>query len=212
MSNYNVTVEFFGNVIRAQTEGNKVCLNDMFNAGNILRMSQGKPALQMNAFLASKGLAEYLEAASDEWNLPQDYFITREGRGKTTKTFVHVSIALLAAESMSPRFHAHVHKTFIEGKILEFRDLGGTEFKRLNASIDQYLPDRIGKDNKGVYIQLAKLVRARILGHEAKTADWNSATVDQIHLRYDWESKICDMLRLGVIRDYKHMKEVISKL
>ena len=212
MSNYPVTVEFFGNVIRAQTEGSRICLNDMFNAGNAMRLSLGKPALQMNAFLNSKGLAEYVEAAAQEWNLSHDHFICKEGRGKNTKTFVHVSVALLAAESMSPRFHAHVHRTFIEGKLLEFRERGGTEFKSLNAAIDQYLPDRAGRDNKGVYIQIAKLVRGRILGEDAKIEDWNKASVPQIHLRYDWENKICEMLRLGVVRDYPHLKELVNKL
>jgi hypothetical protein len=212
MSNYQMSVEFFGNVVRAQTEGNRICLNDLFNAGNILRLGQGKPSLQMNAFLNSKGLEDYLEAASHEWNLPIDSFIAREGRGKNTKTYAHVSVALLAAESISPRFHAHVHKVFIDGKLLEFRDRGGTEFKNLNASIDQYLPDRQGKENRGVYIQIAKLVRSRILGEDSSTDDWNNATVNQTHLRYEWENKLCDMLRLGVVRDYPHLKELVEKL
>jgi len=212
MSNYPMTVEFFGNVIRAQTSGHKICLNDMFNAGNALRLAEGKPALQINAFLNSKGLADYIEAAASEWNIEQSSFITKEGRGKNTRTFVHVSIAMLAAESMSPRFHANVHRTFIEGKLLEFRERGGTEFKNLNASIDLHLSDRIGKDNKGVYIQIAKLVRARILGDDAKTEDWNSATATQTHLRYEWENKLCDMLRLGVIVDYEHLKSIVQKL
>jgi len=212
MSNYPITVEFFGNVIRAQTSGNRICLNDMFNAGNAMRLAEGKPALQMNAFLNSKGLAEYVEAASSEWNLDADSFIHKEGRGKNTRTFVHVSIAMLAAESMSPRFHANVHRTFIEGKLLEFRERGGTEFKNLNAAIDLYLSDREGKDNKGVYITVAKLIRGRILGDDAKTEDWNRASVSQTHLRYEWENKMCDMLRLGVVRDYDHLKMLVNKL
>lgn len=212
MSNYPVSVEFFGNVVRAQTNGSLICLNDMFIAGNALRLSEGKPALQMNAFLNSKGLADYIEAAAHEWNLPESHFITKEGRGKNTRTYVHVSVALLAAESMSPRFHAHVHRVFIEGKLLEFRERGGTEFRNLNAAIDMYLPDRAGKDNKGVFINIAKLIRERILGNGAVTDDWNKATVAQTHLRYEWENKMCDMLRLGVVRDYEHAKQLISKL
>jgi len=31
-------------------------------------------------------------------------------------------------------------------------------------------------------------------------------------LRYEWENKMCDMLRLGVVRDYEHAKELIGKL
>lgn len=212
MSNYQMSVQFFGNVVRAQTEGSKICLNDMFIAGNALRLADGKPALQMNAFLQSKGLTEYVEAAAQEWNLPVDAFISREGKGRNTKTFVHPSVALLAAESMSPRFHAHVHRVFIEGKLLEFRERGGTEFKALNASIDEYLSGRDGKDNRGVFINVAKALRSRILGPEASTEDWNRASVDQTHLRYEWENKLCDMLRLGVVSDYDHLKTLISKL
>lgn len=212
MSNYPVSVQFFGNVVRAQTAGNRICLNDMFIAGNAVRLSEGKPALQMPSFLNSKTLNDYVEAAAHEWNIDKAQFIVKEGRGKNTRTYVHVSVAMLAAEFMSARFHAHVHRVFIEGKLLEFRERGGTEFKNLNAAIDLYLPDRIGKDNKGVYINIAKLIRERILGADAKTEDWNSATVAQTHLRYDWENKMCDMLRLGVIRDYEHAKEIINKL
>jgi len=212
MSNYHVSVEFFGNVVRAQTEGSRVCLNDMFQAGNAIRLGLGKPALQMNAFINSKGVAEYIEAAAEVWNLPQEHFIAREGKGKTTKTYVHVSVALLAAESMSPRFHASVHKVFIEGKLLEFRECGGTEFKALNATIDSSLPERQGKDNKGVFIQIAKLIRERVLGEGAKTSDWNSASVEQTQLRYDWERKLCDMMRLGLIRNYDHLKDIVGKL
>lgn len=213
MSNYPLSVEFFGNVVRAQTLGNRICLNDLFIAGNALRLADGKPALQMSAFLNSKSLNEYVDAAAVEWNLPKEHFITKEGKGKKNlRTYVHVSVALLAAETMSPRFHAHVHRVFIEGKILEFRERGGTEFKNLNAAIEEYLPDRQGKDNKGVFITIAKAIRERILGPNAKTEDWNFTGVTQTHLRYDWENKLCEMLRLGVVKDYDHLKELISKL
>lgn len=212
MSNYPVSVQFFGNVVRAQTAGNRICLNDMFIAGNAVRLSEGKPALQMASFLNSKTLNEYIEAAAHEWNIDKAQFIAKEGRGKNTRTYVHVSVAMLAAEFMSARFHAHVHRVFIEGKLLEFRERGGTEFKNLNAAIELYLPDRLGKDNKGVFINVAKLIRERILGGEAKTEDWNMASVAQTHLRYEWENKLCDMLRLGVVRDYDHIKQLIHKL
>jgi hypothetical protein len=212
MSNYPVTVEFFGNVVRAQTQGSLICLNDLFIAGNALRLAQGKPALQMNAFLNSKGFEEYLEAASDEWNIPAEQLRKVEGRGRNTKTYVHASIALLAAESMSPRFHAHIHRVFIEGKLLEFRELGGTEFKVLNAAIDAYLPNRDGKDNRGVYIQVAKMLRTKILGEGSVTADWNSTGVAQTHVRYQIEADLSKMLRLGLVRDYDHLKELIEKL
>ena len=212
MSNYPMSVKFFGNVVRAQTEGSRICLNDLFIAGNALRLADGKPALQMNAFLQSKGLIDYVNAAAEEWNLPVDAFIVHEGRGSKTRTFVHASVALLAAESMSPRFHAHVHRVFIEGELLEFRERGGTEFKSLNVAIDNYLPERENKDNRGVFINVAKVFRARILGVDAKTEDWNHASIEQTHLRYELEDKLCDMLRLGVVQNYEHLKTLINRM
>lgn len=212
MSSYTLSVDFFGNTVRAQTDGNRICLNDLFMAGNAYRLSNGKPALQMSSFLASKNLHDYREAAAEEWNIPADDFIKREGKGAKTRTYAHISIAMLAAESISPRFHAHVHRVFIEGKLLEFRERGGTEFMRLNAAIDQYLPGRTGKDNKGVFIQTAKQLRGRILGAESKAGDWDSASVDQTHTRYEWEHQLCGMLRLGLVKNYDHLKEIISKL
>lgn len=211
MSNYPMSVDFFGNVVRAQTNGSRICLNDLFIAGNALRMADGKPALQMASFLRSKNVEEYMDAAAEEWNIPRDSLITKEGRGNTTRTYVHASIALLAAESMSPRFHAHMHRVFIEGKLLEFRERGGTEFKNLNASIDQYLPGRDGRDNKGVFIQIAKALRTRVLGTDDADG-WNAASVAQTHERYEVENKLCDLLRLGLVRDYDHLKELVSKI
>jgi hypothetical protein len=126
---------------------------------------------------------------------------------------VHVSVALLAAEQISPMFHATVHKTFIEGKLLEFRDQGGTEFKNLNAAIDLYLPGREGKkSNSGVYIQIATLIRNRLLGADAVAGDWDKATVTQIHSRYDFEKRLVDFLSLGMVKDFDHLKQLVTKL
>lgn len=212
MSNHKVTVMFFNMEIIAHTDGGLVSLNDIFNAGNAYRLSNNKAALQLNSFLNSKGLCEYIDAASEEWNIPRDEFMQTIGRGKNTRRMVHLSVALLAAEQLSPRFHAFIHKTFIEGKLLEFRDRGATEFSKLNASIDQYLPLRDGKSNKGIFIQAAKLMRQKILGADAVSGDWDSATVEQTHKRYETENKLSDMLRLGVVNNYDHLKELIDKI
>ena len=210
MSNYRMSVDFFGKAVMAETEGNMICLNDMLNAAISFRLNQGKAPLQLTAFFNSKGLAEYIEASAKEWNLPKESFIKKVGKGKYTRTYVHVSIAVYAAQQISPEFHAHVNRVFIEGKLLEFRERGGTEFRNLNANIDQYLPDRLGKDNKGVFIQIAKLLRSKILGDEAKTGDWDKATVSQIHLRYEYENKLCEILRLGLVKDYEHLKNLVE--
>ncbi len=212
MSNHVMTVDFLGQVIKANTSDNTVCLNDLFNAGNSYRLSTGQAALQMPSFLKSKTVEDYLQAASLEWNVPVESFIRREGKGNNTRTYVHLSLAVLAAESLSPRFHAYVHKTFIEGKLLEYRELGGTEFKKLNAYIDLYLPEREGRDNKGIFINVAKLIRNKVLGEDKTTEDWNSATAAATHCRYEYENTLCTLLKLNVVKNYDHLKELINAL
>jgi hypothetical protein len=212
VSNYKMQIDFFGNNVRAETDGSMVCLNDLINAGNAWRLSHGRPAYQMATFLNSQLLAEYLVAATEVWGVPATNFVVKTGKNKNTKTMVHVSVAVLAAEQISPWFHVSVHKTFIEGKLLEFRELGGTEFKDLNAAIDLYLTDRQGKNNQGVFIQIATRIRAKLMGEGAEKGCWDNATVAQIHSRYALEKALVQMLSVGVVNDYEHLKDVIGKL
>jgi len=205
-------VDFFGSSVRAETNGYLVSLNDLFTAGNVWRLQNGKAVLQLGSFLNSKGLSEYIDAACKEWGLSEDSFVKRVGKGKYTRTMVHLSVAILAAEYISPVFHARVHREFIEGKLLEFRSLGSTEFTTLNAAIDQYLPGREGKDNKGVFIGVAVKLREKILGKGATTESWNKAPVGQTQLRFDIEKKLSWSLKAGLIKDYDHLKAVIEAL
>ena len=50
-------------------------------------------------------------------------------------------------EYIDPKFHLEVIKTFLNKKILEYRDLGGNDFKTVNQHIDN-LEDRQDKNNK----------------------------------------------------------------
>lgn len=212
MGNYNMRIDLFNNKVQCSTEGFMVSLNDLERAGNAWRLSNGYAYYQLAAFLSSKTLEEYIKAAAKVWDLPEDTFLRKAGKGKTSRTMAHISVAMLFAEQMSPEFHAMVHKTFIDGRILEFRGYGGTEFTNLNMLIDSELPERRGKDNKGVFIQTAIALRNKILGKDAKAGDWDSATVEQTHLRYEHEAYLCRSLRMGLIRDYEHLKEIIEKL
>lgn len=203
-------VDFFGNGVRAETDGHLVSLNDLTNSGNCWRLQNGLPSYQLSSFISSKSFKEYLDAASIVWGIPKEGLLIRRGKGNASRTMGHVSIAMLLAEQISPIFHATVHKVFIEGKLLEFRSLGSTEFATLNSAIDTCLPDRVGKDNKFLFINIAKMIRLRVLGNEDKT--WDEANVDQIHLRFDIEKQLSKMLRLGVVKDWDHLKELVNKI
>lgn len=211
MSNHIMSVDFFGNAVRAETEGLMVSINDLVRAGNKWRVANDMNPKTVQQVMTSQGLTDYRAAASKVWNVPTDALVRVVGKGATARTMAHISVAIYVAEQMSPEFHANVIKTFIEGKLLEFRELGGTEFKDLNAAIDLYLPEREGKDNTGIYIQTAKALRKKLMGPDAEAGCWNTASVAQTHSRYEAEKMLVRFLSMGVVRDYDHLKELISR-
>jgi hypothetical protein len=212
MSNHIMSVDFFGNAVRAETAGQMVSVNDLIRAGNKWRIDNRLNPKTVQQVMDSQGLVEYKVAAAKVWGLSEDALVKVVGKGGQTRTMAHLSVAIYVAEQMSPEFHANVIKTFIEGKLLEFREVGGTEFTNLNAAIDLYLPGRDGKDNKGIYIQAAKTLRTKLLGIDAEAGCWNSATVAQTHSRYEAEKTLVKMLSLGVVKDYEHLKQLIERL
>lgn len=210
--NHIMSIDFFGNAVRAETTGHMVCANDLVRAGNKWRYDNALPPKTVQQVTTNNaGFREFLSAAAKVYNLPEEDMFRVTGRGGQARTMAHVAVAVFVAEQMSPEFHVQVIKTFIEGKLLEFREQGGTEFKNLNAAIDLYLPDRVGKDNKGCYINAAKIMRKRLLGSE-DSASWDTATVAQTHTRYELEALAVRMLAGGFVKDWEHLKDVIQRL
>lgn len=210
MSGYVMKVDIFGNAVRCETDGLMVSLNDVTNAGNLWRLQNGAPIYQLAKFLESKQLAEYIVAASEVWDIPADQLMAKAGKGKTSRTMAHISIAILLAEQISPKFHATVHKVFIEGKLLEFREYGGTEFRALNSALDAAMMKWEQRNaHKGHFIQVASAINKKLLHGDQ---NWNTASVAQTHQRYEVEQTLVKLLELGVVRDWEHLKELIEKV
>lgn len=212
MSNHVMTVPLFNVPVRCETNGYVVCLNDLAIAGNAYRSKLGRSHVQISSFVHAAGTKEYVLAAAKEWGVTPESMLYNTGKGVKGRTMAHVSIAMLMAEMISPEFHAKVHRVFIEGELLKFRALGGTEFVDLNHAIDAYLPGRVNedgtaKDNHGVRLQISMCIRASILGADATSGDWNKATSVQTHQRYAVVNTLVTLLKLGGVRDYAHLKE-----
>ncbi len=137
-------------------------------------------------------------------------------RGKGGGTWAHLYILLDAATFLDPDFKYQVYKTFVEGKLLQHRDESGDRYKPFNMAIDQ-LPDRVGKDNKWLYINAANLLAER-LGLPAVSDmpvgvnRWNAATAHQLSDRADAEKMLTNYVQMGFVRDWEHMKELIAKV
>jgi len=134
------------------------------------------------------------------------YFST--GRGRYAKQWANLIVAIDFAMWLNVDFKIEVIETFINKKILDFRLLGIDHFKELNQKIDT-LTDRVGKDNKGCYIQISKAINIRCNGELVKGWDYAHADAEIQKLRdeiLDMSKKLIDM---KMIKTYSQLKEFI---
>jgi hypothetical protein len=181
-------------------------LTQLFNVGNSFRLSEGKAIMPLAKFKETKAFKEFTLIV--ESNI-KGKALTVSGKGRGASTWANIHLMIYAAEYLSSQFHFEVIDAFINGKLLEYRDESGDQFKALNRVIDDYLPNREGKDNKGVYIQVAKAIKAKI---DPELTSWNFATADNLQQRLKYENSLVTVLQLGVVSDYNHLKELINKL
>ena len=201
-------------------------LTEVWKIGNAYRKMRDLPELDMNNWLRSPETLEYIQVVEKDLGFkyvdPTHYEIKdskltkmitspliKTKRGKGGGTWAHLYILLDAAARLDPNFKHQMYKTFVEGRILQWREDSGDEFINLNIAIDAYLPEREGKENTGIFIQVAKQLKAKILNGEEV---WNTATFNQLEKRAKVEKDLCGFLKLGMIRNYEHLKEVIAKL
>jgi hypothetical protein len=177
-------------------------LTQLWNAGNKLRE---KPA-NLSLFLSSNATKRFIEVAESKTG---GKCFEMTGTGNKKRTWASIHLMIYAAEYLSPEFHFEVIDTFINGKILDYRDESGDEFKAMNIAIDKHLPDRENKDNTGVRIQIAKKIKHKV---NPELTSWNLADADDLRYRLKIEEKIVSLLELGVVNDYEHLKQLIGKM
>lgn len=181
-------------------------LTQLWKVGTIMRVNNGMAVPQLNNFLQSQSTKDFIEVCERKTGKP---CIEITGRGKNGRTWASIHMMIYAAEYLSTEFHFEVIDAFINNKILEWRDVSGDEFKALNIAIDNYLPGRDGKSNKGIYINTAKMLLGKV---NPSITTWNDATADELRERAVIENKLVTTLHLGLIRDWEHMKEIIEKI
>ena len=191
-------------------------LTDLFNIGNKIRAMEGKGIANMTLFVNSASTQEFIRIICEEQACHPDSVITKTGRGKSSRTEASLHLLIYAAEYLSTRFHYQVIDTFITGRLLQLRNDGGDEFGMLNRAIDRYLPGREGKaNNQGCYISIAKIIRRRCnLVKPENDETWNQsiANKDAQLARYEMQHKLVNLLELGLVRDWEHLKELVERV
>lgn len=207
-----MTVAFSKGEVHGKHKSGLISLTDLFNVGNQYRMEEGKRPANITHFINSSATQDFIQVLCKNQHRSEDEVVVKSGRGKSAQTLVNLHLAIYAAEYLSTQFHYEVIDTFVNNKLFQYRDFGGDEFIALNMAIDDYLPGRDGMDNRGIYINAAKMLREKILGKSAETKDWDSANADQLRDRYVKEAQLKTFLQMGLITDWNHLKSVIAKL
>ncbi len=195
-------------------------LSELFRLGNAQRMMEGKSPINQSQFLKQERTIEFLDVICKEVGLKQDEVIRKKGRGKNSRFFAQLHFLIFCAEALSPVFHYRVIDLFVKEKMLTIRDEGGNDFKALNALIDKKIPDRVGKNNMGLYIYTAKVLKKKIFpkvalsDYTGRNNIWNSkhATSEALNKRDDYEKKMMTLLEMNVVQDWNHFKVFLEQL
>jgi len=219
-----LTISVFNDALKAKHKTGHVNVTDLLKIGNKQRIlnelqPMTAPQIRRNKNLKSFIIAVEKQIISGQYNNFDTSFpvIYVEGVGNKAKTWAFLPIALKMASILSSDFEAELYRIFINDSLLQLRDDGGNNFKRLNRSIDLHLGDRKDKtSNLGCYIQAATLLRAKIFP-TIETPDgnvWNTeqATAHHQELRKCYEEKLCTLFEMGVVNDFEQLKKFIAKL
>lgn len=211
MLHQSMTVLLGSESVQYHTTG-MVEMKSLVAYGNSIRLSKGLTIYNAAQYLESADMNDFIAALIKKYGGERKDYIRVEGKGSKARTIADIRIAVKLAMKMDSDFELEVIDSFIG--LAEWRLKGGDEFKLLNAAIDRYLPDREGKDNKGCYINIAKIIRNRCTAPERVTdPTWNQTAADK-HAqskRYDLQHKLVGLLELGVVRDWEHLKDLANR-
>ncbi len=221
-TNQLMTIAFKYGEIQIFNKTKMADLTQTFTVGNAYRIMNGEKAINFTLFMNSKATKNFINEIAMQQGINPDEVIKHNGKkGKASKTYANLHFVIYTAMQLSPKFQYEVIDIFINSRILEFRDQGGNDFKRLNKLIDT-LEDRTKelkpKGNRGCYIQVSKMLREKIFTKEELESVegniWNSSLALKHHqeLREEYETKLCSAIELGLIKTYSHLKEVIEGL
>jgi hypothetical protein len=216
-------------------------LNDVLAIGNLYREKRGLRQIELKEWLRKELTWEYIIVRSKTKENPNffkgvattqlDFTILKDDknqvnfskmmekyknvifskRGKYGGTWADLRIMLDLANHLDPVLKDEMYEVFINQKILFWRDLGGENFKEFNKIVDT-LPDRVEKNNIGIYIQVATQIRKKLeilhtKGYNEK--EHNSLIQEN---RAEWLKSLTFAIEVGFIKSFDDLKNTLDKL
>ena len=184
-------------------------LADVFTIGNKYRVLAGKAPANITHFCKSAGTQEFMASVAKKLGVPKETLLFTKGKGNSNRVIANIFIIIYAAEYLSPDFHMEVIDTFINSKLLTWRDELGDDFVTLNKEIAEHASGLLGKPaHCGHFITLAKIVNSRV----GNNVDWNMADAKQLKERDRIETGLTTVIKLGLVRDWEHLKQIAAEI
>ena len=143
---------------------------------------------------------------------PNQIKVQKRGKMENIGTWMNLHALLKVASYMDKALEVEIYDCFIKGNILQHRDDGGEQFKLLNAQIDTLsdrLPDVKPKGNKGVYIQISKLVRTKLEIIDSFGYNEEDHTAAVQTNRGKIIETATNLIKMGMITTYPQLKAFI---
>lgn len=208
-TNQLMTVAFEHGTLSIEHKTSMGSLADVFAIGNKHRVLANKNPANITHFCNAVGTQEFLDSVAKRLSVEKSTLLYTVGAGKKARVMANIFLIIYAAEYLSPDFHVEVIDTFINSKLLSWRDDSGDHFKGLNEEIKTISENLLGKPaHQGHFITLAKIVNSRV----GDKIDWNTATAEQLKERDRIETGLCTVIKLGLVKDWEHLKQIAAEI
>lgn len=196
-------------------------LNELVKIGNSYRKAKGLSNMRVDKILALKGITEYILMLANKPfnNIPKLGYVSintlqdakkqksviRTKTKNNAGTWAHLNIMIRVAIEMSAEFADEVIETFINGKLLEYRDVSGNEFKTLSKSIDIFEPTTSQR------IKMAKALNYIVFDyHYAGLRD--KATKEQLTKLNELQKKLAFAVDMGYIKSFDELVNEMRRI
>lgn len=156
---------------------------------------------------------EFISELKKHRNVTEDFFsnelVIKEGK-RNFKMWADIMVALKYAMYVNKKLEVEVLDTFINKKILDFRMLGIDYFKELNEKLDT-LEDRVGKNNKGIYIQVSRMIKIKLFGEHHEGYDSFEETAEIQTKRSEILKELGGLIDKKYIKTYQDVKEYFER-
>ena len=211
-------------------------LNDVLAIGNSYRKTKGLREITLEEYLRRANTWEFIIEVEQKygkttnWEIPslekdeknrivysslmKKFSVIKSQRGgkpENRGVWANLQIMLDLAIYLSPTLRLEMIDIFINQKLLQLRDIGGDSFKEFNKIVDT-LPDRVGKNNMGIYIQVATKIRKKleILDTKGYNEKEHNALIQEN--RTEWLKSLTFAVKVGFIKSYENLQNTLDKL